>query len=254
MLRRSALGQKRHRLRHRVRQDARALAAADHDEAHGVVARHDVARALALQHRRAHRVAGVDALHARGQRGGPCAAGDRVHAGGEDLVDAPQHAVLFVDHAGDAQKRRAGKRRDGRIAAEARHHRGPVPDHPRQRRRHAARDHEGRRRLRRRAAARGRRAAHLIHLHHMGKPARIARAPRVGRQLHPPAAPHHRLGQRLRGEHVPPRPARRDDKKRRGHQRRRRIRMSPISPCARVRVKASSIPTMIPMAMSEDPP
>ena len=63
---------------------------------------------------------------------------------------------------------------------------------------------------------------------------------------------HHRLGQGLRGEHVPPRSPRRDQQQRCGHLPLRKI--SLISPCGRERVMARSIPTVIPAAITDEPP
>ena len=81
----------------------------------------------------------------------------------------------------------------------------------------------------------------------------IARAAFVGRKLDPPAARQQHLGQGLGGEHVPPGAARGDQAKRRGHPRLRPS-TSPIRPCGRVRVSASSMPTAMPEAMTEEPP
>ena len=114
----------------------------------------------------------------------------------------------------------------------------------------------------------------------MGKPADVTLSPVVGDERHSPAGPKHRLGQRLRREHVPSGAARGNDEKRLAHARLPgagpepserpptrgpevppgivqcplRDSMSPISPCGLKRVSASSIPSANPLAMREDPP
>jgi zinc transporter 2 len=74
--------------RHERREQPGALAAADDDHAHRIVAGGDVAGPCPVEHGLADGVAGGLACHAFGQGRGPGAAGDLVDAGGEELVDA----------------------------------------------------------------------------------------------------------------------------------------------------------------------
>ena len=58
----------------------------------------------------------------------PAKAGrDRAHARRQHAVGAAHHGVLLVDDGRDAAQRRGEQRRNGRIAAEADHHRGLEP-------------------------------------------------------------------------------------------------------------------------------
>ena len=70
-----------------------------------MIARRDIARGGSLQHLGADRIAGMDALDPLRQFRGPGATGDGIDPLCEQLVHTPQHAVLFVDHARQAQGR-----------------------------------------------------------------------------------------------------------------------------------------------------
>ncbi len=254
------LGQQCHRLGHHVRQDPRALAAADHQQRQGIVARRNIGRPRPLAHRAPHRVAGAMPQHPARQPRGPGAAGHRVHPRREPVVDPAQHAVLLVDHRRHPQQPGRGHRRDRRIAAEPHHHLGPVAQHPPLRRRNAAADPQRHHRPPATALARRRGRGHLPPLDLGRKAPGIAQPAVVGRQHHPPAAPQQLLRQRLRRKHVPAGAARREDAERRAPLRHRPPhrppprRMSPISPCGRLRVKDRRHPTMIPVAISDEPP
>ncbi len=205
------LGQGRDRPRHHLREDARPLAAAQHQQRKRIVARRDIGRARTLAHLGAHGVAGRGARDARRQRHRPDPAGDPLHPGRKHRVDAPEHAVLFVDHPRDAQKPRRPQRRDRGIAAEPHHHRGPVAAHRAPGRRDPGRDPQGHERARHHpAAGKGRRGRDLDRDLWRKAPGK-ARASRIGRQPDPPAAHDQHFGQRLGGEHVPARSPRGDD-------------------------------------------
>ena len=117
----------------------------------------------------------------------------------------------------------------------------------------ARRDLQRRGQLARQPAARGGGRSDDRALHPRREAAGIAGAAVVGGQLDPPALRQQHLGQRLGGEHVSAGAARRDQCKPVRHQRARR-RISAISPCGRVRVSASSIPSAMPEAITELPP
>jgi hypothetical protein len=196
---------------HDIGQHPRALAAAEDQKAHRPVAGRHVGRTGARQDRGADRVAGMDAGHARGQCRGPCPAGHRIDPAREEPVDPAQHAVLFVDRPRTSRQPGRGHGRDRRVAAEAHDHGGPFAQHAHRRARDAGEDAERHQRLGQRPAPREGGRGHLPHVDGMGEAAGIPRPARIGRQRHPPALAHHRLGQRLGGEHVPPGAACRDD-------------------------------------------
>ena len=117
--------------RHDVGHDARALAAAEHQEAQRPRLRRGVGRRRRRHHRRPHRVAGARRLAASAglaQHAGK-AGGDGGHARPAAYWPA-HHRVLFVDQRRDLAQRRRQHRRHGRVAPET-HHRGRAdsPDH-----------------------------------------------------------------------------------------------------------------------------
>ncbi len=245
-------GQVGHGGRHDVRQHARALAAADDQQVQRPLPRRLKGGPGAVQHRLTHRIAGKGTLDAGGQFRGPDAAGDAMDARGEDRVHPPHHPVLFMDHARDAQGRGRRHRRNRRIAAKTHHHIRPLAPKRPPRGHDARRDAEGGGQLARDPAPRRGGRGHDLAPDGVGEGVGIAGAAIVGRQGDTPAMGQQHLGQRLRRKHVPTGPTGCDQGVSR-HQRLRRI-TSAISPCARCRVSASSIPTAIPEAITDEPP
>ena len=229
------------------------MRAAHHQNGHRVIAGGNKGGRRAVQHSSSDRVAGMDALGPVWQVGRPDTTGHLCHACGEQLVHPAQHPVLFVDHTRDFQQRRRAQRRDRGVATEAHHHIRPVAHHLHRHAGDAARNLGPRHRLGRQPTAREGGRGDLRDLGRMREPAGIARTPRVSGQAHAPAFVQHRLGQRLRGEHVTPGAACRNQQIGCAHQPRPR-RMSPNSPCGRERVKASNMPTAMPPAIRDEPP
>ena len=173
--------QQGNRPRHNVRQHPRALASAHHQNRHWVIAGWNIPRARPIQHRPAHRVADILPNHTLRQSRGPCATCHRIHMPRKHPVHPPQNAVLFMDGPRQSQYPSRHQRRNGWIATKSHHHRRPVAQHPHRRRNHPAHNRKRHRQFRRQTTARKRRRRHLLHLHHMRKPARIARAAHIGR-------------------------------------------------------------------------
>ena len=175
-----------------------------------------------------------------------------MHAEGKEFVHPSKNAVLLVDHPWTACQERRRKGRNRWITAKAHHDGGPVDQHPGRRPQHPTQNSKRHRHLGQHPTARkgGRAGDH--HLNRLRKAARIARAARIGRQLHPPATRNHGLGQRLGRKHVPPGAARCNQQQAPGHLRLRK--RSLIWPCGRLRVRAKSIPTVMPAAITEEPP
>ena len=241
-----------HRLGHDPAEEAGALAAADHHEAHRPVAGLDVGGVELREHRGPHRVADVQPARAVRQRGRPDAAGDHLDLRCEAAVDPAEHAVLLVDQPRDLQRPGGEHRRQRRVAAEARDQAGrsrriatSVPAVPAAIAKGAA--------IRSTAEPWPKVAAGGgAPLDRRRKAAGVAGAAGVGGERHPPAAGEHLLGERLRREHVAAGAAGGDDEQRRAQ--RAPPRMSSMSCCGRLRVNASSTPRPSAAAISDEPP
>mmetsp|Transcript_3718 Transcript_3718/g.6877 ORF Transcript_3718/g.6877 Transcript_3718/m.6877 type:complete len:217 (+) Transcript_3718:251-901(+) len=205
------VGQKRHRGRHHVREDARALAAAKDQKAHRPVAGRRVGGAGTLGNRGAHGVAGMHVLGAKRHLGRPGAAGDMGDMLGKEPVDPAEDAVLLVQHSRPPGEPRGGHGGNGGVAAEAHDDVRLLAHHLRGGREDTAKNSERHGKFRQNAAPIEGGRRDLADFHRMAEAAHVARAARVGRERHPPAATQHRLGQRLRREHVPAGAACRDD-------------------------------------------
>ena len=173
---------------------------------------------------------------------------------GKQIIDPTEHAILFMDHPGLAQHPGRCQRGDRRIPAKADNHIGLVAQHTKDTAKHTAQNTKRCDGLGHQTAAREGGAADLLNLDRLGETAGIARTPRVGGQLYPPAPRQHDLGKRLGGKHMPARPPCGDDQQRRRHRARLRPNRSEIWPCGRVRVNASNMPTAMPEAITDDPP
>ena len=238
---------------HDLRQDARPLAAADDEQVQRPLARRDIGAGGPVQDRAADRVADVLARNALRQDRGPGAAGHAVHARREHPVHPTHDAVLFVDHPRQAHQMRCRQRRNGRIAAEPDHDRRAVAQEGPAGGQHPGGDLERCRQLARQPAARGGRGFHDLALDRLGEAAGIARTAVIGGQLDAPALCQQQLGQGLGRKHVAAGASGGDQGKGGGHQRDRR-RISANSPCGRVRVSASSMPSAMPDAIMDEPP
>ena len=115
-----ALRQRRDRRRHRIGQEAGALAAADDEQAERIVGG---ARRIGgpgrLARRRPDRVAGLHHLALVTAADAGHAGGDGADARGEEAVGAAEHGVLLVDDGRHPGPGRRQHRRHGRVAAEA---------------------------------------------------------------------------------------------------------------------------------------
>ena len=213
-------------------------------------------RAGARQDCSADGVAGVDTFDALGQIGGPCPTGHGLNTRRKCCVHAPQHAVLFMDHPRDTQNPSRRERGDRRVTAKAHNDRGAAGDHLAHGREYPACDLERRDELGQRPTSGKCGGANLFNFDRVGKSARKARATVIRGQRNLPPLAHHRFGQRLRREHMPARAASSDDHARGlgiGHTRPRR-KTSVMTPWGRLRVKAKSMPSVMPPAISDDPP
>ena len=168
--------------RHGIGQDARALTATDHQDRHRIVAGRNIGGIGAGQDAGAHRVAGVNRLCLGRHVTGPGATGHGLDPAlaSEKRVDPAKNAVLFVDHAGQAQNARRCQRRDRRVAAKSDNHRRAVAHHAPRRRDDAARDAKRCNRLGQQPATGKGGACDLLDLDRMGKATGIARAALVG--------------------------------------------------------------------------
>ena len=229
------------------------MAAADDQHVQHTLARCHVGAGGVVQDRAAHRVADMLAGDPLRQDGGPGAAGDAVHACGEQPVHAAHDAVLFMDHPRQAHQMGRRQRRNGRIAAKADHHRRAVAPEGPAGGQNPCRDLERRRQLARQTAARRGGRPHDLTFDRLGEAAGITRAAIVGGQLDPPALGQQQFRKGLGRKHVAAGASGGDQRKGGGHQRARR-RISANSPCGRVRVSASSMPTAMPDAITDEPP
>jgi hypothetical protein len=171
---------------HHIRQDARALAAADDQKAHRVVAGRDIGRPARSSTACAHRVAGVFARRPRRQVVGQVPQATGPPGGRKGGSRGPARRSVHGSSAAGAgwspppapgstdSRRSPPPPRAGRAACPRR------PPAPLQCGTAPAPGSKP-------AARKGGRG-HLFHPHHMRKAARIARAARIGGQLHPPAA------------------------------------------------------------------
>ena len=193
-------------------------------------------------------MAGLDPLDIR------IGGGNRIDLACNQPVDPTKHSILFMHNRRDFMRKSRKERRQRRIAAKAHDSRRPIRQHPPFRGPNAGDNAERHEEFGGNTTPRESGTRHLSDLDLVREAPRIACAARVGRKLHPRAAFHHLLGQGLSGKHMPAGASGSDDEKRRGHQWPRRERISPILPCGRERVKAKSIPTITPPAMSDEPP
>ena len=249
--------QQRHRPWHEFGEQARPLAAAGNEEV-DAFARRRVRRIGEGADLRPQRVADHD--RARGDRGRRLlqrreGAGDGGGAAGEQAVGAAHDGVLLVQHGGAAGGRCGQQRRQRRIAAEADHDRRVQSLEGLAGLQHAAPDGEAR-------AAHAERIAGAIGGGGEGddllgrKITRIGRAAVVGGQHDAPAARDQHFGQGLRREEVAARAAGGDDREPSGSAHANapagasRVSYAP----GRLRVSASAIPMVSPIASMEEPP
>ena len=115
--------------------------AADHQHRHRVIARRDIGRARALQHRRAHRVADMHGPRRPGAgRWAMCRRPPRRPPREQPVHPAPARRSAHAPCAGGAISRPPPAPGIVGIAAEAHHHIGPVAQHPQRGAENAARD------------------------------------------------------------------------------------------------------------------
>ena len=149
------------------------------------------------------------------QFGRPSSTGNLIDPRRKELIDPPQNAILFVQHAWDAQRGGRPHGWNSRIAAKPHHNIRSRPAHFAARGGHSDGDANGNHDFVQKPALGKGRAGDLFNLHLRRKARRIACAAGIGGQNYPPAPFKHHFCHRLGWEHMPARTTGSQNQKRR---------------------------------------
>ena len=175
----------------------------------------DIARSMARQNLRAHRIAHMVPREPVRQFSRPCAAGDLIDPRRKQLIDAPQNPVLLMQHTRHTKRGRSPHRRYRRITAKAHHNIWPIPAHFAPCGGDAQCNTDWNQDFAHQPALGKSGAGDLLDHNIRWKPARVARTAGIGGQNHPPATRQHDLSHGLRREHMPAGPTGCENQKRR---------------------------------------